>query len=165
MPAEAVIRTGVRAVVIVRQDGASFAPREVTLGADLGDQIEVLQGLKEGDEVVTSGQFLIDSEARLKSVLGAMGAAQPVPAAAAASAPSGVHRASGKVESVDAAGITISHGPVPALQWPEMTMGFGKADAGAFAGIRPGDTVSFTFKAGGPMDWELVTVQKAGAAQ
>ena len=165
VPAEAVIRTGVRAVVIVRQEGGAFAPREVTLGVDLGDQLEVLQGLREADEVVTSGQFLIDSEARLKSVLGAMEAAQPMPAAAAASAPAGVYRASGKVESADAGGITISHGPVPALQWPAMTMGFGKADAGAFAGIKPGDTVDFTFKGGGPMDWELVSVQKAGAAK
>jgi len=94
-----------------------------------------------------------------------MGAASPMPAAAAASAPVGVYRASGKVESADAGGITISHGPVPALQWPAMTMGFGKADAGAFAGIKPGDTVDFTFKGGGPMDWELVSVQKAGAAK
>lgn len=165
VPAEAVIRTGMRAVVIVRQEGGAFAPREVTLGADLGEQLEVLQGLREGDEVVTSGQFLIDSEARLKSVLGAMGAASPMPAAAAASAPVGVYRASGKVESADAGGITISHGPVPALQWPAMTMGFGKADADAFAGIKPGDTVDFTFKGGGPMDWELVSVQKTGAAK
>ena len=42
------------------------------LGADLGDDIEVVQGLTEGEQVVASGQFLIDSEARLKSVLGAM---------------------------------------------------------------------------------------------
>jgi Cu(I)/Ag(I) efflux system membrane fusion protein len=165
VPAEAVIRTGVRAVVILRQEGGAFAPREVTLGADLGEQLEVLQGLREGDEVVTSGQFLIDSEARLKSVLGAMGAVQPMPAAAGASAPTSVYRASGKVESADAGGITISHGPVPALQWPAMTMGFGKADANAFGTIKPGDTVDFTFKGGGPMDWELVSVQKAGVAK
>jgi len=75
LPAEAVIRTGTRAVAIVRS-GNGFAPRDVKLGAELGDQLEVLEGLKAGDEVVVSGQFLIDSEARLKSVLGAMGDAQ-----------------------------------------------------------------------------------------
>jgi Cu(I)/Ag(I) efflux system membrane fusion protein len=75
VPAEAVIRTGTRAVAIVRS-GNGFAPRDVKLGAELGDQLEVLEGLKAGDEVVVSGQFLIDSEARMKSVLGAMGDAQ-----------------------------------------------------------------------------------------
>lgn len=75
VPAEAVIRTGTRAVAIVRKQGGAFEPRELRLGADLGEQVEVLEGLSEGDEVVASGQFLIDSEARLKSVLGAMQAA------------------------------------------------------------------------------------------
>jgi len=86
VPSEAVIRTGTRSVAIVR-NGGSFEPRDIKLGTDLGNQLEVLQGLREGEEVVTSGQFLIDSEASLKSVLGAMGSAQgassPAPAPAA----------------------------------------------------------------------------------
>ncbi|CAM3639663.1 efflux RND transporter periplasmic adaptor subunit [Roseateles saccharophilus] len=77
VPAEAVIRTGTRAVAIARRSGAAFEPRELKLGLDLGDRLEVLDGLTEGDEVVVSGQFLIDSEARLKSVLGAMSPARP----------------------------------------------------------------------------------------
>jgi Cu(I)/Ag(I) efflux system membrane fusion protein len=80
VPAEAVIRTGTRAVAIVRHASGSFEPRELRLGADHGDVIEVASGLAEGDEVVVSGQFLIDSEARLKSVLGAMAAAAPASA-------------------------------------------------------------------------------------
>lgn len=83
VPAEAVIRTGTRAVAIVRQGDGAFAPRELTLGADLGEQLEVLAGLADGDQVVVSGQFLVDSEARLKSVLGAMAAAQPASAGGA----------------------------------------------------------------------------------
>ena len=77
VPSEAVSRTGTRAVAIVRRDSGAFEPREVQLGADLGDNLEVVQGLTEGEQVVASGQFLIDSEARLKSVLGAMTVAQP----------------------------------------------------------------------------------------
>ncbi|WP_374564709.1 efflux RND transporter periplasmic adaptor subunit [Ideonella sp.] len=69
VPAEAVIRTGTRAVAIVRAGDQRFEPREVTLGADLGDQLEITHGLAEGDQVVASGQFLVDSEARLRSVL------------------------------------------------------------------------------------------------
>ena len=78
VPSEAIIRTGTRAVAIVRKPDGRFEPRDVTLGADLGEQLEVVQGLTEGDEVVASGQFLVDSEARLRSVLGSMAAAEPV---------------------------------------------------------------------------------------
>lgn len=164
VPAEAVIRTGTRAVTIVRKADGTFEPREVKLGVELGEQLEVVQGLAEGDEVVASGQFLVDSEARLRSVLGSMVAASPASAAAPA-ASAGTFTAQGKVESVDADSITISHGPVPALKWPEMTMGFGKADPKAFAEVKPGDTVQFEFRQGGPLDYELVSVQRKGAAK
>jgi Cu(I)/Ag(I) efflux system membrane fusion protein len=46
-----------------------------------------------------------------------------------------------------------------------MTMGFGKADPTAFADVKPGDTVHFEFRKGGPLDYELVTVQRMGAAK
>jgi Cu(I)/Ag(I) efflux system membrane fusion protein len=162
MPSEAVIRTGTRAVAIVRK-GSSFVPCDIQVGVDLGDQLEVLDGLHEGDEVVTSGQFLIDSEANLKSVLGAMGTARAASAPAAASAAATYH-AQGKVESVDAASITVSHGPVPELKWPGMTMGFSKASPKAFSDIKLGDTVRFEFRKQGD-GYELVSMQRAGVSK
>ena len=172
VPAEAVIRTGTRSVAIVRNANGAFEPREVSLGADLGDQLEVVQGLNEGDQVVASGQFLVDSEARLKSVLGGMAAAgQPAPGASApagqAKAPGapGTFTAQGKVESVDPEGITISHGPVPELKWPAMTMGFSKPDPKAFPAVKAGDSIQFEFRKGGPMGFELLTVQPTGAGK
>jgi Cu(I)/Ag(I) efflux system membrane fusion protein len=136
---------------------------------DLGDTLEVVDGLKEGDEVVASGQFLVDSEARLRSVLGSMASASaPASTASAASAAAAApasYVAQGKVEAVEADSITISHGPVPELKWPGMTMGFGKADPKAFADVRPGDQVHFEFKKGGPMDYELVTVHRLGGGK
>ena len=166
VPAEAVIRTGKRAVVIVRQTNGAFEPREVSLGADMGEDIEVVSGLSDGEQVVASGQFLIDSEARLRSVLGSMS-----PPASASSSPSTspsaavpsatvLHTAQGKVESVAPDGITISHGPVATLKWPSMTMGFAKAAPDAFSDILPGQTVRFEFKEGGPTGYELVSVQR-----
>lgn len=171
VPAEAVIRTGMRAVVIVRKDSGMFEPRDVALGADLGDQLEVVQGLSEGEQVVASGQFLIDSEARLKSALAGMAASAPSPVAAAsapaapASAASGVYRAQGRVESVEPDAITISHGPVPELKWPPMTMGFSKPRNRAFPGIKAGDNVRFEFRQGAASGYELVSVQPAGAGR
>ena len=85
VPAEAVIRTGTRTIVIVRKDGG-FEPRKVQLGADLGDTVEIAEGLAEGEQVVASGQFLIDSEASLRSATGNLAApAPPMPATAGGS--------------------------------------------------------------------------------
>ena len=166
VPAEAVIRTGTRAVAIVRKDSGSFEPREVKLGADLGDSLEVVEGLAEGDQVVASGQFLVDSEARLRSVLGNMTAAQPAsaPAPSASSTAATTYMGQGKVESVDADSITISHGAIPELKWPAMTMGFAKPDAHAFADVKPGDPVHFEFRKG-PTDYELVSVHRTGGSK
>jgi membrane fusion protein, copper/silver efflux system len=69
VPSEAVITTGKRSVVIVKNADGRLQPVEVTVGNDIGADTEVLGGLNEGDTVVASGQFLIDSEASLKSIL------------------------------------------------------------------------------------------------
>jgi Cu(I)/Ag(I) efflux system membrane fusion protein len=69
VPQEAVIATGKRNVVIVANEGNRFEPVEVTLGRPSGNDVEVKSGVAEGQRVVTSGQFLIDSEASLKSAL------------------------------------------------------------------------------------------------
>jgi Cu(I)/Ag(I) efflux system membrane fusion protein len=69
VPQEAVIATGRRNIVIVAADNNRFAPVEVTLGRPFGADVELKSGVAEGQRVVTSGQFLIDSEASLKSAL------------------------------------------------------------------------------------------------
>jgi membrane fusion protein, copper/silver efflux system len=162
VPSEAVIRTGKRAVVIVRNPQGGFEPRDVSLGMDFGDDVEVVAGLNSGDQVVSSGQFLIDSEARLRSVLGNMAAAAP--AAAAASTPGAaappIHEGEGTVESATADALTISHGPVATMKWPAMTMGFAKPDPKAFPDVHAGDTVHFRFRKGNASGYELVDVRK-----
>jgi len=69
IPREALIRTGREERVILSLGEGRFAPRKVVSGLETGDRVEILGGLDEGDEVVTSGQFLIDSEASLKASL------------------------------------------------------------------------------------------------
>jgi RND family efflux transporter MFP subunit len=69
VPAESVIRSGERDVVVVALGGGRFAPREVVLGPRGQGRIQVLEGLSDGDEVVTSAQFLIDSESNLREAI------------------------------------------------------------------------------------------------
>ena len=64
-----ILRTGERNIVVVREGSGRFAPREVVLGAQGDHRVEVLSGLEAGEEVVTSGQFLIDSESNLREVI------------------------------------------------------------------------------------------------
>jgi membrane fusion protein, copper/silver efflux system len=68
VPTEAVIQTGRRAVVMLAEEGGRFAPVDVDTGLEFDGQTEVKRGLKSGQRVVVSSQFLIDSEASLKGV-------------------------------------------------------------------------------------------------
>jgi Cu(I)/Ag(I) efflux system membrane fusion protein len=74
VPAEAVVNTGEISYVFVARGGGRFEPRRVWTGGGDGDRITVLQGLVEGDTVVASASFLIDSESRLKAAIAGLGA-------------------------------------------------------------------------------------------
>ena len=73
VPEGAIIDTGIRKVAIVDKGAGYFEPREVKLGTKAGDYYEVLDGLKVGERVVTSANFLIDSESKLKEAIGGAG--------------------------------------------------------------------------------------------
>jgi membrane fusion protein, copper/silver efflux system len=152
VPAEAVIRTGQRTIVIVARDGGGFEPTDITLGAALGDRLEVASGLAEGQRVVASGQFLIDSEANLTGVMERL-------RGASVAMPSPDYKATGKITAIDASGVTLAHSPVPQLSWPEMTMAFGWGDLAHDVAV--GDEVTFSFRKGGA-GYVLTSIQKTG---
>jgi membrane fusion protein, copper/silver efflux system len=160
VPSEAVITTGKRSIVIVKQADGRLQPVTVTAGNDSGSDTEVLSGLNEGAQVVASGQFLIDSEANLKSVLPRLQAG----AASDAVAAPATYETTGKVEAVTSHDITLSHQPVPALGWGAMTMTFGKPSATAFPGVTTGATVHFAFKQSSD-GYELTKVEPTGAGK
>jgi Cu(I)/Ag(I) efflux system membrane fusion protein/cobalt-zinc-cadmium efflux system membrane fusion protein len=72
IPSQSVIRSGERNVVVLALGEGRFKPVDVTLGVETNGDIEVLEGLREGDDIVVSSQFLIDSESNLKAALLAM---------------------------------------------------------------------------------------------
>lgn len=76
IPQEAVIESGQKQVVFLHHGGGKLEPRLIKTGVKTGEFYEVLGGLKEGEHVVTSANFLIDSESRLKAVVDSMGGMQ-----------------------------------------------------------------------------------------
>ncbi len=66
VPADAVLDSGLRKTVFVHQGKGFFEPRPVETGWRLGDRVEIVQGLEPGEEIVVSGNFLLDSESRMK---------------------------------------------------------------------------------------------------
>jgi Cu(I)/Ag(I) efflux system membrane fusion protein len=72
IPSESVVRSGRKPQVFVVREPGKFEPREVTLGVESDGRIEVISGVSEGDEVVTSAQFLVDSESKLREATAKM---------------------------------------------------------------------------------------------
>ena len=94
VPSESLIRTGTRNAVVLAIGAGRFQPVDVTPGAESDDQIEILKGIKAGDVVVTSGQFLIDSEANVRASFSRMQSTEsgaPTDPKAATPAPAGTN--------------------------------------------------------------------------
>ena len=166
VPVSAVIDSGTRQIVLVQTGAGRFEPRAVRLGARSAHHVEVLDGVREGEEVVVAANFLIDAESNLKAALGSFTEPPPNASAGAPAKPSAaVHGAEGTVDGVDAAAGTVSvtHGPVASLKWPAMTMEFVVANAALLDKLRPGARVAFEFVERQPGEWVITGVKPAGA--
>lgn len=170
VPTEAVIQTGKRSIVMVAQGDGKFAPVDVEIGLETNGRTEIRKGLELGQQVVVSGQFLLESEASLRGMTTRM---SEMPAAVGENGNTGnkggmdVHRGKGKVESVGKDEITLSHDPIPSLQWGAMTMGFKLPPAGLPKNIGVGDNVSFELRPLKDGAFEIISISPspAGSAQ
>ena len=129
VPSEALVRTGRRTLVMAVDNGASgaFRPVEVQVGREQNGQAEILSGLSQGQRIVLSGQFLIDSEASLKGVEARLSSPNGTSSEAGpmgASATPQTYRTTASVEAVTGDTVTVTHPEIPALKWPGMTMDF-----------------------------------------
>ena len=77
VPDDAVFATGEKQIVFIDQGQGLFEPRDVTVGAKADGAVDITHGIAEGERVVTSGNFLIDSESRLKGALRTMSDGDP----------------------------------------------------------------------------------------
>ncbi len=175
VPAEAVIQTGKRSVVIVDAGNGSFAPVEVAVGRESGDVVEIVKGLEAGQKIVVSGQFLVDSEANLKGALARIsapaemvaqaGAVDPhaghkMPAAPAAQ----VHKAEGVVRSVGDE-VLIKHGAIPTAGMGAMTMAFKAPKSGVPKNVKEGTSVRFEFVLTPQGEMQLTSIVPVAGAE
>jgi Cu(I)/Ag(I) efflux system membrane fusion protein len=182
VPNSAVIDSGTRRIVLIQSGEGRFEPREVKLGARSDEYVEVMDGVKDGEQVVVAANFLIDAESNLKAAVGGFGhahgsaaaaptAATPATAGheghATAKAATVDHRAEGKLDAIDAqAGtVTITHGPIASLKWPGMTMDFVLANSGLLGNLKPGATVEFTFVERSPGEWVIIKLEGTGVSR
>jgi RND family efflux transporter MFP subunit len=150
VPSSAVLDSGVRRIVFVQVGEGRFEAREVKLGLRADDYVEVLSGVQAGEPVVVAANFLIDAESNLRAAIGSLGkpsAGGTSPGSAPKPGSSVGHRGDGTLDAVDekASSATITHGPIPSLKWPGMTMDFVLANASLAAGIAPGAAIEFEF--------------------
>jgi len=136
VPSEAVIRTGRRALVMLAEDAGRYRPVEVQVGQESDGKTAILKGLEEGQKVVTSGQFLLDSEASLKGIVARTEEVSP-PSGAASS----FHEADGQIVEINDKEVTLAHGPFKTLGMPGMTMTFPLGNPALMQGLKTGDKV------------------------
>ena len=174
VPDSAVIDTGTRRIVLVQPQEGRFEPREVKTGVRGDNYVQVLEGVREGEQVVVAANFLIDAESNLKAAVGSLGghAGHGAPAAGAALAPAapaatGVpaaagHQAEATVDSVDpkAGTVTLNHGAVPALRWPAMAMEFKVANESLLRDLKPGTKVAFEFVERQQGEWVITSITR-----
>jgi Cu(I)/Ag(I) efflux system membrane fusion protein len=121
VPSEAVIRSGRRALVMLATGEGRYRPLEVRLG----------------QQVVASGQFLLDSEASLRGIL-----VQELGAPATeVTLQSALHEAEGQIDGIEEDGLMLTHGPFKTLGMPGMSMLFPLADEALLEGLQVGDRV------------------------
>lgn len=144
IPRDALIRAEGNDRVIVALGEGRYVAQEVMTGIESGEWVEIIAGLEAGQQVVTSAQFLIDSEA---SLAGSLRRLEDVVSDSPEPRPKTVF-GSGSVEAIDRSEgwLMIRHGPIDALGWPGMTMRFEVMPEIELSRVQVGQSVHFSIK-------------------
>jgi len=158
IPREALIRGQDTDRVVVALGDGKFTVREVMTGIESGAWQEIIAGLEAGDEVVTSAQFLIDSEASLAGTIHRLDARSVSDIARDQQAVFG----SGIVEAVNpkTRRIRISHGPIEALGWTAMTMEFDVLPGANLDAISIGQNIHFSLSISTVGDYVISSIHQ-----
>lgn len=163
IPTEALIRTGAGDRVVLALGDGRFRPTPVKAGIAAGGKVEILDGLTEGDRVVASAHFLLDSESSLSAGLarlggsaagGATNAGDPIwTDATVNAAPTSDHQ------------VNLSHPPIPQIGWPAMTMDFAVDPAVPTGALRAGEHRRIGLAKNADGTYRVVAVETKGAAR
>jgi Cu(I)/Ag(I) efflux system membrane fusion protein len=147
VPTEAIIQTGKRSLIMLAEEGGKFRPVEVVIGLEANGKTEIKSGVKVGQQVVMSGQFLIDSEASLKGVEARLNRdADTAKAPAAPVAMTQMHKTKAHIEAVTGDMLTLSHPAIASLKWPAMTMDFKLMPGSSESKVAAGQDVDIEFR-------------------
>ena len=162
IPLEGLIRTGREERVIISLGEGKFEARKVTAGIETGDYVEIIKGVDEGDDIVISGQFLIDSEASLRASLTRM--------SDMGSTMSDKDESTMEMKTVSGSGVikaiktdehklNMEHGPIEELGWPSMTMDFQLAEDVSLEGLNIDDSIMFDLEQRGN-DYRITSIHR-----
>lgn len=159
IPREALIRGQENDRVVVALGDGNFTVHEVVSGIESGNWVEIVAGLEEGEEVVTSAQFLIDSEASIA------GSIQRLDSLSLENNndPMAPAYASGVVEGLDRQSrrIRINHGPIEQLGWAAMTMEFDVLPGSDLQDVQIGQSIQFKVTQSEVGDYVIQLIQKS----
>ncbi len=149
IPRPALIQRSDSQHVLLAEDDGYFRPVPVKTGREAGDRVVIAEGLEEGQQVVVSAQFLIDSETSLEAAMLRLDADQQSGGDTDSdSSPTEMIEGVGRITDVDGEGrsITLDHAAIPELSWPAMTMAFALADSVKTGALAPDQEVRFEFR-------------------
>lgn len=144
IPREALIRGPERDRVVVALGEGRFEVHEVLAGMESGEWVEIVAGIAEGDRIVTSSQFLIDSESSLRGSVHRLGTVPEAPEEIEPVTAFG----SGWIEEINLPDrrMRVSHGPIDELSWPAMNMDFEVGPEVDLEGFEVGQDIRFQLR-------------------
>ncbi|CAE6943350.1 efflux RND transporter periplasmic adaptor subunit [Vibrio alginolyticus] len=157
IPRASVIRSGGMTRVVLAEGDGKYRSTRIEVGREADDRTEVLEGLSQGDRIVTSAHFMLDSESSQTADLSRISAPQEPTAVTA--------WAKGEITDVmkDHRMLTINHQPVPEWDWPGMVMNFTFADGVELGDLQKGQMIEFEMQKTESGQYEIIDYKADGS--
>ncbi|EOA6593820.1 TPA: efflux RND transporter periplasmic adaptor subunit [Vibrio vulnificus] len=152
VPKSSVIRSGGMTRVVLAEGEGKYRSARIETGREADDKVEVLQGLNQGDRIVTSAHFMLDSESSQSADLSRINGVE---------APAETAWAKGEITDLmaDHGMLTINHQPVPEWNWPGMTMNFNAAQGVDLSALQKGQAIEFEMQKTDDGQYQIVAIK------
>ncbi|OJI58238.1 efflux RND transporter periplasmic adaptor subunit [Vibrio vulnificus] len=152
VPKSSVIRSGGMTRVVLAEGEGKYRSARIETGREADDKVEVLQGLNQGDRIVTSAHFMLDSESSQSADLSRINGVE---------APAETAWAKGEITDLmaDHGMLTINHQPVPEWNWPGMTMNFNAAQGVDLTGLAKGQAIEFEMQKTDDGQYQIIAIK------